>query len=264
MNKKTKLAIILVFAAIGMAVLNPLVSVEPGERGVLTKFGKVQDEILGEGLHVIMPIVNDVHPMSVRIAKVATSVQASSKDLQTVNSKVEVTYTLDPLNVNKIYQTLRYGYESRVIAPAIQEQVKAGTAQYTAEELITKRAEVKEAIETALKANLYENNILVDQIYITDFDFSDTFNAAIESKEEAKQLAIKARNDLERVKMEAEQKVATARAEAEAIKIKAQAVTQKGGKDYVQLQAIEKWDGVLPASMIPGGTVPFINLNGSR
>ncbi len=77
----------------------------------------------------------------------------------------------------------------------------------------------------------------------------------------AQQQALKAANDLDRIKTEAEQRVAQATAEAEAIKIQAQAITQQGGRDYVQLKAVEKWDGKLPGQMIPGSAVPFIPLN---
>jgi regulator of protease activity HflC (stomatin/prohibitin superfamily) len=119
---------------------------------------------------------------------------------------------------------------------------------------------VKDAIKNDLAERLDSFSILVDDFSIVNFDFSSEFNRAIEAKQVAEQNALKAKNDLDRIKIEAEQKIAAAQAEAEAIRIQAEAITQQGGRDYVQLQAIERWNGQLPAQMIPGATVPFIDL----
>ena len=241
-------------------IINPFVKIDAGERGVVLKWGAVQDEILDEGIHWIAPISKKVKKMDVKIAKEERQSGAASKDLQNVTANIAINYQLDPLKVNKIYQDFRKDYSSRVISPAIQEFVKKTTAKYTAEELITKREEVKDDLKMNLQDNLAQYDILVKDVFITDFQFSAQFDKAIESKVTAEQDALRAKNDLERVKMEAEQRVTEAKAEAESIKIQAQAITQQGGKDYVQLQAIAKWNGILPAQMIPGATVPFINL----
>jgi regulator of protease activity HflC (stomatin/prohibitin superfamily) len=138
--------------------------------------------------------------------------------------------------------------------------VKRTTAHYTAEELVTKREAVKIDLKKSITDSLATSNILVTDIYITDFDFSKDFNAAVEAKVRAEQKALEEKNRLEQVKYAAAQRIATAEAEARAIKIQAEAVTQQGGKDYVQLKAVEKWDGHLPVQMIPNASVPFLNL----
>ena len=207
-----------------------------------------------------MPIRDEVAKMDVKVQKEEKGATASSKDLQTVTSKVAINYHLDSMKVNKLWQEVGKDYSNRIIAPAIEEFVKKTTAKYTAEQLITKREDVKADLKKEITANLLKNHILVDDIFITDFKFSTTFNAAIEAKVTAEQRALEAKNKLEQVKYEAEQVVAKAKADAESIRIQAQAVTQQGGKDYVQLQAIEKWDGKLPAQMIPNASVPFLDL----
>jgi regulator of protease activity HflC (stomatin/prohibitin superfamily) len=138
--------------------------------------------------------------------------------------------------------------------------VKSNTAQYTAEELVTKRAEFADKVLRELTDQFGTKDAVLENFNVTNFDFSEAFAQAIETKVTAVQNAEAQKNKLEQVKYEAQQKIETAKAEAEAIRIKAQAVTQQGGKDYVQLQAIEKWNGILPTSMIPNGTVPFIDL----
>jgi len=252
--------IIAVAVLIALAIFNPLVKINAGERGVVLNMGAVSDEILGEGLHWRIPIYQNIEKIDTRIQKEDNVATASSGDLQTVSSQITINYHLDPLKVNKIYQTLEREWSSRIIDPAIQEFIKKTTAQYTAEELITRREDVKEALRISITEDLAINNIIVDNIFITDFNFSISFNDAIEAKVTAEQSALEQKNKLEQVKYEAEQRITEATAEAESIKIQAEAITQQGGKDYVQMKAIEKWNGVLPVQMIPGSTVPFINL----
>jgi len=261
MDKKIIIGAIIFILALGaFSVLNPIVRITAGQRGVVLNWGAVSDRILDEGIHWLMPVRDEVAKLDVKIQKEEKGATASSKDLQTVTSRVAINYHLDAKKVNKLWQEVGKDYSNRIIAPAIEEFVKKITAKYTAEQLITKREDVKADLKKAITENLVKNSIIVDDIFITDFKFSAKFNQAIEAKVTAEQRALESKNKLEQVKYEAEQKVAQATAEAKAIQIKAQAVTQQGGKDYVQLQAIEKWDGKLPTQMIPGATVPFLNL----
>ena len=148
-------------------------------------------------------------------------------------------------------------YEDKVIDPAVQKIVKSITAKYTAAELITLREEVSIGIKNGLDARLQKYFIIIDDFSIKDFEFSQTFARAIESKQEAEQLALKAERDLQRIKIEAEQQIATARAEAETLRLKNVSVSPL----MIQLNAIDKWDGKLPQYMIGNGTLPFINIS---
>lgn len=242
-----------------LLILSPFTLVSAGHRTVLTRFGQVQEQILSEGFHLISPF-DSTHEYDVRTQKDETDSNAASKDLQNVSTKIAVNFHVNPDKVKALFQETQGKYQSTLIDPAIQESVKAATAQFTADELITKRHDVKEAIKTALKERESMKFFIVEDVSIVNFSFSDSFNNAIESKVRAEQDALASKNKLEQTKYEAEQKLVTARAEAESIKIQAQAITSQGGSDYVQLQAINKWNGELPAQMIPGSTVPFINL----
>jgi len=158
---------------------------------------------------------------------------------------------------NKIWQEVGKNYNSRIIAPSIQEAVKAVTAKFTAEELITKRETVKDQIKENLAERLLERDILVDEFNIIDFSFSAAFNDAIEAKVTAEQLKLKAARDLERIKIEADQKIAEAGGKAQAIKIEAEAL--RANAQVVELRWIEKWDGKTPAYW--GNASPFIGIN---
>jgi regulator of protease activity HflC (stomatin/prohibitin superfamily) len=257
----TKRGVAIVFILIMIVVLWPLVQISAGERGVVKNWGAVQETVLGEGLHFITPIMQTVDIMNVQTEKREAEAVAYSKDLQTVTTKVALNYHANSETVNKLYQKIGKDYVSRIIDPAIQESIKGSTASFTAQELVEQRERVKEDIKTQLLTRLGGNYITVDDFSIVNLDFSDTFEQAIEAKQKSQQDALKAENDLRRVKLEAEQRVAQAEAEAKAIQIQAQAITQTGGAEYVNLKAVEKWNGQLPTQMIPNGSLPFINLN---
>lgn len=222
-------------------ILNPIVKIGAGERGVVLHWGAVSETILDEGIHWVTPISQSIQEMDVTVQKAEAASGSSSKDLQKVSTKITLNYRLDPSKVNLLYQNFKYDYVDIVITPAIDEYVKKTTAMFTAEELVTKREKAKEALKESLTISLAKSNIIVTDVYITDFEFSSEFNKAIEAKVTAEQSSLEAKNKLEQVKYEAEQQVAKARAEAETIRIQAQAIKEKGGAEYVQLQWIEAW-----------------------
>lgn len=243
--------------------LAPFVVVPAGHRGVITTFGKVREEVLGEGIHFRIPIVNQVHLLDVRVQKGEGSGEAASKDLQTIHTTAALNYHLDPPRVAITFRDIGtlLEVEERIILPATQEAVKAVTAKYTAEELISKRQDVRDQIRDFLVTRLGRHGILVDEFSITNFDFSKSFNEAIEAKTTAEQLKLKAERDLERIRVEAEQKVAQAKAEAESLRIQKQEVTSeliRLREIETQRAAIEKWNGQLPS--VTGGAVPFIGI----
>lgn len=242
-----------------VAALVGITIISAGERGVVVNLGKV-DRVLDEGFYFINPVVNDVITFEVRTVKDEVQATAASKDLQTISAVVAVNYNLDPATVGTMYETIGRDYKARIIDPSVQESVKAATSKYTAEELITKRQAVRDDIKDNLTARLEKNGVLVTDVSIVDFNFSQSFNAAIEAKVTAEQEALAEKNRLEKVKYESEQKITQAKAEAEAIRIQAQAITQQGGQDYVQLKTVQKWDGKLPVNMYAGAALPFLQV----
>ncbi len=242
------IVVALLFGAVG--------TIGAGERGVLLQFGAVQDKVLEEGLYFKIPLIQEVQKIDVRIQKDEVPASASSKDLQIVTSRIAINYHLEPNKVNVVWRDIGADFNNRIIAPAIQEAVKATTANFTAEELIIKREDVKEQIKINLLERLALNHIIVDELNITSFDFSDSFNQAIEAKVTAEQLKLKSERDLERIRIEAEQKVVEAEGKAKAIRTEAQALSANA--KVVELRWIEKWDGKTPEYW--GGATPFIGL----
>jgi len=241
-----------------MLFFNSVGTISAGERGILFQFGAVQ-RVLGEGLYFKIPFIQGVKSMDITVQKNEVEASAASKDLQVVSAVIALNYRLDPDNVGKLWQEVGKNYDSKILDPAIQEAVKASTAKFTAEELITKRELVKEDMKSNIIERVAGKNIIIDTVNIVNFDFSPEFNRAIEAKVTAEQSALAAKNKLEQVKFEAEQRVSQAKGEAEAIRIQVEAINKQGGEAYVGLKAIEKWNGVLPEYML-GETMPFINI----
>lgn len=234
----------------------PLGTIGAGERGIKLRFNAVTNDVLQEGLYFRIPFVEKVKTIDIKVQKEQVQADAASKDLQTVKSVVALNFHLQAELVAKIYQDVGLNYKERIIDPAIQESVKAATAKFTAEELITKREIVKDEIKAHLKERLDNRGIVVDELNIVDFSFSPSFNAAIESKVTAEQNALAAKNKLEQVKFEADQAVAQAQGKAKALQVESDAI--RSNPQVLDLRAIEKWDGKLP--QVTSGATPFINL----
>jgi len=242
-------------------ILNPFVIIGPGLRGVVLTFGAVQGRVMGEGLNLRIPLVQRVVLMDVRVQKEQVDAAAASKDLQDAISTIALNYHVNPEKVNRVYQDLGLSFKERIIDPTVQEAVKAVTAKFTAVELITTREKVRAEMRDLLKERLLTYDILVDDFSVVNFKFSRQFSEAIEQKQTAEQLALKAQRDLERIKIEADQKVASARAEAEALRLQKENITPllvQLREIEATMKAIDKWDGRLPS--VTGGTVPFIDV----
>ncbi|OIO75044.1 MAG: HflC protein [Elusimicrobia bacterium CG1_02_37_114] len=262
--KKGPLIPVLIIAGILIffMYLAPWVQIGPGERGIVLNFGAVQKNVFGEGLHFRIPVVQKIAVMDVKVQKSVTNAAAASSDLQEVTSDVALNYHIVPDKANLVYQNIGVQFKERIIDPAVQEVVKAVTARYTAEELITKRPAVSEAMRANLAERLLKHNIEVDAFSIVGFSFSKAFTEAIESKQTAEQLALKAKRDLERIKIEATQTITAARAEAESLRLqKANISTDliELRKIEANLKAIDKWNGILP-QVTGSGAIPFIGV----
>jgi prohibitin 2 len=262
-------AVAITVIIIVILVAESVAIVQAGNRGVVLYLGAVEDRVLGEGLHLIIPFAEQVVQMEVRTQKFQAEASAASKDLQEVQTVIALNYRIDPQQANKIYQLLGVNYADRVIAPTIQESVKASVAKFNAEELITKRETAKSVIAEAIRNTLASNNIATQNVFITDFKFSQSFADQIEQKVVAFQKFLTEQNNLKTVQVIANQNVVQAEAAARANVAKADGEAQainiitqqlRSSPEYVQWQAINRWNGQLPYALGSGGGVPFFQL----
>ena len=267
------MAAIVTFAVIVIIMSESVVLVQAGHRGVVLYLGAVENRVLGEGVHFIIPFVEQVVQLEVRTLKYQAEATAASNDLQQVQTVIALNYHLNPADVNKVYQQLGPDYADRVIAPTIQESVKASVAKYNAEELITKRAIVKDVIANAIRTSLSLKDIVVETIFITDFRFSPSFSSQVEDKVVAFQKYLTELNNLRGIQVVANQTVVQAQAQAKANIAKANGESQairiitsqlRQDPQYLQWQAINRWNGQLPYSLGGQGAVPFFQLPQSQ
>lgn len=246
MGKKIVVVAIVIVALVFLS--NTMGTVGAGERGVLLRWSAVTDKVFEEGLYFKIPFVHQVVLMSTQIQKYTAPATSSSKDLQVVTTEVTLNYQLTPSQAGEIYRRMRRDYESRVIQPYIQEAVKSTTAQYNAEELITQRPAVKNALQDLMAERLAPLGIAVVQLSITDFQFSGAFQQAIEAKVTAVQRSLEAENALKRVEFEAKQQITRAQAEARGLELqKAQITPMLLSLRQIEVQglAVQKWKSVV-------------------
>jgi regulator of protease activity HflC (stomatin/prohibitin superfamily) len=235
---------IIVAVVVLLLLAGSFVQVGPGERGVLMTFGSVHKDVLAPGLHLKWPIAQSVQRMDVRIQKTEAAYTAASHDLQDVSTTAAVNWSIDPPDAGQVFQQI--GSESvlvtKVIEPTVSNAVKAITAKYNVEDLIEKRNVIRQEIDDQVRQALAPYKIGVQAVNITDFKFSLQFEQAIEQKQVAQQHAQQSEYDLQRIKVEAQQKVAEAEGQAQAQKLMQTTLTP----EYVQYLAVQKWNGVLP------------------
>jgi len=247
-----------VIVALAIAVESFTV-VPPGHVGVQVTMGTVNPQALPAGVNFVNPI-SSVKNVEVRVKRAdLKEAQAGTKDLQSVHTDIVIQYRMSPEKVPYIYSQFGLNVDDKILGPGVNEAFKAVTAHYNSEELITKRDVVSAEILNHVKAKVAQFDIEVQGISLVNFGFSAAYQQAIEQKVIATQQKQKAEQDLERIKVEAASRIAQAEGEAKAIAIQAQAIQSNGGAQYVQLQAIDKWDGKLP-SVMGAGPTPFINV----
>ncbi len=267
-NKLVIVAGIVTFIVILVVMFESVVVVEAGHRGVVLYVGAVENRVLAEGIHFIIPFAEQVIQLEVRTLKFEANASAASNDLQEVQTTIALNYHISPTQANIIYQQLGVDYADRIIAPTIQESVKASVAKFNAEELITKRATAKAVIAESIANTLGARDIVVETVFITDFKFSQAFASQVESKVVAFQKFLTEQNNLLAIKVIANQTVVQAQATARANVAKANGESQairiitvqlKQSPTYLQWLSINRWNGQLPYAL-GSGAVPFFQL----
>ena len=280
---KKLIALVITLAILLVLGLNSIATVPVGSTGILLTMGKVEDSALSEGMHLKMPFVQRIISMDNRVKKLELSTEAFSKDIQTVSATLAVNYRLQADKTFSIYKSTGLSCEANLIVPATHEVLKSVCAQYTAEELISKRAESSDKMRDELDAKLNPIGISITDFNIIDFDFSEEFIAAVESKQVAEQLRKKAatENETAIAQAEREKQVAitkseaqaqsvliAAKADADAVKLAADAesyrlqkINEQLSDKTIQNTLAERWDGKLPG-VVGAGTTGILNLDG--
>lgn len=250
-------AVIVVLFILFLIVFQPMTIVGVGERGVKVTLGQTSPVALEEGVHFVMPFISTVKKMNVKTVKSNIATMAQSKDIQQARIVYVVNYNLQPENAPKMWRTVGRDYVSVVVMPTVEGIVKDTIGKWNAQDIVANREKVASEVLFKLNEKLGPKYINVSDFQITEIQYSQAFEQAIESKVTAEQEALKAKNKTVQVQEEARQKIIASEAEAKSMAIRAQALTQN--KNLVEYEAVQKWDGKLPQYMM-GNSVPFVNL----
>ena len=264
LKKKRNGAIIILIATIAIIIiLNSLTTVGTGYVGIKTRFGKVQNDVIQEGLNVKVPFIEKIVKMDCRVKKVENESEGSTKDMQDVKINIALNYNVKKDTANNLYKNVGKKYEDVIISPAIIESVKSTIAQYTAEELVTKRSEISNKIQETLTERIENQGIQVDEFSILNIDFSEEYDKAIEQKAVKQQEVSTAQAELEKQKIQNEKEISEAEKDAKVMELQNQQITDKTLKLKeleVQQQLIQKWNGQLPTTTL-GDNIPMLNIN---
>ena len=229
----------IIFIILGIFILITLfcsfTTVKSGEVGLKTRFGKITDSTITEGINFKIPYIEKIVKVNIKVQKEEISIEGSTKDLQIVNTTVAVNYRVDSNNVTNLYKEVGNNYKETILQPAIKESIKSAIAKYNAEEITTNRTKVSESCLKAIQNKVTKYGIIIEDFNLTDFSFSQEYTKAIEEKQVAQQ-------NLEKAKLESEKKIT----EAEATKKSNELLQETLTKELLIKQFIDKWNGELP------------------
>lgn len=264
MKKETLMILVATILFIGIVIVcNMVVFIKTGEIGIVTQFGAVQDRVMQAGINFKAPFIQGVKKINCKTQELTTENNSASKDLQDISMTISINYCVNVEKAPELYKNVGLDYKEIILSPILADTVKSASADYTAEETITKRTELSNKIYESLNKRLNEQGITVVNVNIINLNFSDTYNQAIEEKNVALQRTLKAQQELETTKIEAEKKKVDAQATADANRILNESLSQENLEKQAlenQANAIAKWNGQLPTTMA-GDSVPFLNIN---
>lgn len=259
MEKKYVIGIILgVIGVTGIILFSfSFRTIKSGEIGLKTRFGKIVDTSLKEGMNFNLPFIESIKKINIKVQKTELGIESSTKDLQIVNTNVAVNFRIDKDKASNLYKDVGKSYKETILDPIIKESVKSAIAQYNAEEITINRAEVSLSCLSAIQEKVKKYGIIIEDFNLTDFSFSDEYTKAIEEKQVAEQQVQTAKQNLEKAKVEAEKKLVEAKAQADANKALENTLTD----EVLKKQFIEKWNGVLPTTYAGNDILKMFNLN---
>ena len=249
-NAKSVVSTILQWLAVLIFVFGSWFTVSEGERAILTTFGKASNHIYEAGLHVKLPLIQDVKTFDVKTIRADFKTETYTKDIQTARITVSYSYNLISNDIVETYKTYGNQWQERILYPNLEQAVKAEVGTWNADQMVANRDKVASNILTSLQARMIEHSypVSITNFQMINIDYSDQFEQAIEEANRTKQ-----------VEQKAKQRVVESEAEAESMRIRANALANN--PKLVNYEFVQKWDGKLPQIMT-GDSMPILmNLN---
>lgn len=240
---KTKL-----FAIVALALpLAACGTVDAGNVGIWNSFGKIGDTLASPGMHGLNPLTTSLEQMSVKDEAFSGETAVYTRDIQQAGIKYNIVTSLNPASALQMRSTVGLEWREKLLPPLIEATIKDVFGQYNATDAIAKRGEMQQRLLAALRQRLKARGISVSAFQITNIDFSDAFEKAVEDAQVATQQAVAAKNATVRVEEEARQTKIRADAEADRIRVQANAISANPA--IVEMRRVEKWNGVMPSTV---------------
>lgn len=240
-----------------LVVFSSFYTVKSTERGVLSTFGRIQDRVIGDGLHFKIPFVQTVKHVNIQQKKFDGKENSYTRDVQTSEVDYTINYDLVKDNVAKLMKNVGEDYHNRIVVPYVRSALKESFGNFAATHIVENRDKVRRQIEDKLRETLSKEYFTNIHFQLVNIDFDDQFETAIKEKQVAEQNALKAKNVTVQIEEQAKQTRIKAEAEAEAMRIKATALERN--QKLVEYEAVQKWNGELP-QYVGSGSIPFINI----
>jgi prohibitin 2 len=233
---------LLIFCAVIMASSGTYV-VKPGFRGVQVTMGKVSPAFRPEGFGLKAPFVTTVDQISIRQQTAEDKAECYSADLQQITVDLKVLFRVPEASVVKLFQDYDGNPFDSLVAPRVQEALKEVAALQSAEQIVKNREQIKtRSLEIARRK--VGTLLVIEDIVIQNIALTKELEHAIEAKMVQEQEASKSKYFQQRVQIEADTAVIRAKGEAESIMIRGDALKQNPA--FVELQIVDKWDGIAP------------------
>lgn len=251
-------SLIVVLCAVALAACGV---VDPGERATFTNLGTISEKCYTEGLYWYNPFTTDMDVVDIKVrALVLEKLGAATHDQQDLHTGLVVNYRLSADLCHTFQKEVGWSYQETLLKPQTIEALKAAAAQFKAENIIRERAKLKEQIVHELQSRMGRYYITITDVALTDFGFSQDYAKAIEQKQVAEQKVQQAEYERQEAVTRAAARVAAAKGESEANALLAKSVQQS--PEVLQLKWIDKWNGVLPVTMLSDAKA-LINVTGA-
>lgn len=217
--------------------------VSPGNRGVIVTLGKTDPIVKKEGIGFKAPLISKMHQISIRQQTEGVKAECYSSDLQQVTINLKILYRVPEAKIFTIFTQYAGNPFDSLVAPRVQEAIKEATAQESAEGIVKGRERIKLLVLESAQKKI-QDLVIIEDVVIENVTLSKELEKAIEEKMVQEQEAAKSKFLKDKAKVEAETAEIRAAGEAKAIDIRGEAIRKNPG--IIDLQMIEKWNGVSP------------------
>ena len=233
-------------------------TVDTGYRGFEVRFGEVDDHVKSEGMYFYNPFTTSLVQLNVQTQVTEFKTETYTRDMQVSDITYTLTYALEPDAAASTYRIAGEAWVDKLVAPVLAGAVKQVVGQFDAVELVAHRDKATEAVKQGVSEALAKSHVRLIQLQLSEIKYSKEFEAAVERKVIATQDAEQAKNHTMQIEEEARQRVVAAKAEAESMAIRSEALSKN--QNLVSYEAVQKWNGVLPVTIMGGTAVPFVKI----